>query len=106
MINTAANGSPFKYVAYYRHHRGGDPPACGDTRSRICVTLGIPPTWHVDAARWHLPAVPRADAAKYVDAYLWFGRPWLTNQAGNFELSRALPMSRTTPYRFNGTPVG
>ena len=37
-------------------------------------------------------------AARYVDAYLWFGRPWLYNQAAPFVLDRALTLARTTPY--------
>ena len=41
---------------------------------------------------------PNALAAQYVDAYLWFGRPWLYKQAAPFVLDRALTLARTTPY--------
>jgi hypothetical protein len=33
-----------------------------------------------------------------VDAYLWFGRPWLYMQADPFDKPRALQLARTTPY--------
>ena len=98
VINTAANGSPFKYVRYYRHHRGGDPPTCGDTRSRVCVTLGIPPTTDTADPRWGLSARGRQIAARYADAYLWESRPWLRNGAYPFELHRALSMASSTRF--------
>ena len=37
-------------------------------------------------------------AERFVDAYLWFGRPWLYNQAAPFLMDRALDLARTTPY--------
>ena len=63
-----------------------------------CVTLGIPPTIDVDSPQCGLPAADRKLADRYVDAYLWFGRPWLYNQAKPFDLQRALQLTRTTPY--------
>ena len=39
-----------------------------------------------------------ANAAAYVDGYLWIGRPWLYMQADPFDLKRALAVARTTPY--------
>jgi hypothetical protein len=62
------------------------------------VTLGIPPTNQVGLAKWHLPAKDVPLAKKNCDGYLWFGRPWLFNQAGSFEMSRALTVARTTPF--------
>ena len=47
---------------------------------------------------WGLSALHRARAQAYVDAYLWFGRPWLYMQADPFVLKRALALARTTPW--------
>ncbi|MCW2828516.1 MAG: Glucanase, partial [Marmoricola sp.] len=58
----------------------------------------IPPTTNVASTRWGLSKLNRAKAAKYVDAYLWFGRPWLYMQADPFDKPRALQLARTTPY--------
>jgi endoglucanase len=109
VINTADNGRPFTGKWWRAHPTGtgfNNAGVCQTKTQTHCVTLGIPPTWRVTASRWGLPATARAQAAKYVDAYLWFGRPWLKGQSNPFEMSRALPMCRTTPYRFNGQPVG
>jgi endoglucanase len=109
VVDTAENGKPFTGKYWHAHPRGIDfnnAAVCTKKTQHRCVTLGIPPTWHVAAPRWHLPPAVRTDAAKYVDAYLWFGRPWLHNQSNPFEMGRALPMCRTTPYRFNHTAVG
>jgi endoglucanase len=97
VINTAENGRPFKGYEY-------DGPnfdnarVCTSAEERRCVTLGIPPTIDVDSPQWGLPAADRKLADRYVDAYLWFGRPWLFNQAQPFDLQRALQLTRTTPY--------
>ena len=56
------------------------PPARSQQDKR-CVTLGIPPTVDVGDPKWGLSANDRRLAERYVDAYLWFGRPWLYNQA-------------------------
>jgi hypothetical protein len=64
----------------------------------VCVTLGIPPTSDVANSRWRLSAAHRREATAHVDAYLWFGRPWLYMQADPFVKSRALAMARTTPW--------
>ena len=47
---------------------------------------------------WGLSATDAANAAAYVDGYLWIGRPWLYMQADPFDLKRALAVARTTPY--------
>jgi endoglucanase len=109
VISTAENGRPFTGKWWHAHPTGtnfNNAGVCTTRTQTHCVTLGIPPTWHVAAARWKLPALAAQRAAKYVDAYLWFGRPWLTGQTNPFELTRALPECRTTPYRDNGTSVG
>jgi endoglucanase len=109
VVDTAENGKPFTGKYWHAHPSGTDfnnAAVCRTKAQTHCVTLGIPPTWHVAAARWHLPATARRDARKYVDAYLWFGRPWLTNQSDPFQWNRALPMCRTTPYSFTPRLVG
>ena len=40
----------------------------------------------------------RSFAARFVDAYLWIGRPWLDDQSDPFDLQRALALARTTPF--------
>jgi hypothetical protein len=37
-------------------------------------------------------------AARWVDGYLWIGRPWLDFQASPFDLQRSLAIARTSPY--------
>jgi hypothetical protein len=101
VINTSSNGHPYEYGAY----TGKDPDnpnVCGSKTapaSTTCVTLGIPPTTHVAADRWRLPAATDRLARKYVDAYLWVGRPWLYRQNQPFVMKRALQLVRTTPWR-------
>ena len=97
VINTASNGRPFTYQQYH----GPDfdnAAACTSPNAQRCVTLGIPPTWQVNAARWRLSAHDRTLAARYADAYLWYGRPWLDNQADPFDLHRSLQLAATTPF--------
>jgi hypothetical protein len=52
----------------------------------------------VTNARWKLSSTNKARAAKHVDGYLWFGRPWLFMQADPFSMPRAIWLARTTPY--------
>ncbi|MDQ6686017.1 MAG: glycoside hydrolase family 6 protein [Actinomycetota bacterium] len=88
VIDTADNGRPFTWKQYYAAHPNGNfdnAEVCQSRTQLRCDTLGIPPTTHV------------SDPSQ-VDAYLWFGRPWLVNQASPFSLSRALAVARTTPY--------
>jgi endoglucanase len=101
VINTAQNGHPFVFGSY----TGADPDnafVCRtrtDPAARTCMTLGIRPTADVADPAWRLPATTNTLARRYVDAYLWFGRPWLYRQADPFVLSRALQLVKTTPYR-------
>jgi endoglucanase len=102
VINTSNNGHPFKFGQY----TGSDPtnPVVCDSRTTpakvTCETLGIPPTADVAAARWHLPATTARLANKHVDAYLWFGRPWLHHEGSQpFVTKRAIKLVKTTPYR-------
>jgi endoglucanase len=109
VVDTAENGEPFTGKYWHAHPSGSsfnNAAVCQKQSQTHCVTLGIPPTWHVAATRWHLPPTARRDARNYVDAYLWFGRPWLRNQSHQFQMKRALPMSRTTPFPLTRRPVG
>lgn len=97
VINTAANGRPFTFQQY--HGPDFDNAAvCVSPASTRCVTLGIPPTWRVSAARWGLSRRAATLAARFVDGYLWFGRPWLDNQADPFDLKRSLQLAASTPF--------
>jgi endoglucanase len=97
VINTSSNGRPFKGYKY-RGPNFDHAAACRSQQDKRCVTLGIPPTVDVGDPKWGLSAHDRRLAERYVDAYLWFGRPWLYNQAAPFLLDRALELARTTPY--------
>jgi len=100
VVNTSNSGHPFVFGAY----TGSDPDnafVCAsktEPRTKTCVTLGIPPTADVTNTKWRLPSTTRTQAARYVDAYLWFGRPWLYRQADPFVMTRALQLVRSTPY--------
>jgi endoglucanase len=98
IINTAQNGKPFTVQQDLAEFKSMKP--CATKQSTQCVTLGIPPTTDVagDPKADGLTRREAAIAAKLCDAYLWFGRPWLQNQAAPFELSQALQMAATTPY--------
>ncbi|MGL5811345.1 MAG: glycoside hydrolase family 6 protein [Nocardioides sp.] len=98
VINTAANGRPFKGYKY----QGPDfdnARTCKSAAQRRCVTLGIPPTADVANSKWGLKPKVRRLAQKYVDGYVWVGRPWLYRQADPFVMKRALRIARTTPFR-------
>jgi hypothetical protein len=97
VINTSSNGRPFKGFKY-RGPNFDNARVCTSKNDKMCTTLGIPPTVDVADAKWGLNRQTRRLAARYVDAYLWFGRPWLHNQAAPFVLDRALDLARTTPY--------
>ena len=93
----SSNGRPFKGYKY-RGSNFDHAHACTSRSDKRCVTLGIPPTVDVANPKWGMNARDRRLAERYVDAYLWFGRPWLYNQAAPFLLDRALELARTTPY--------
>jgi endoglucanase len=89
----------------YGDYTGKDadnPFVCDSTTTpaaTTCATLGIPPTTKVGADRWGLPATTVRQARRYVDAYLWIGRPWLYRQSQPFVTKRALNLVRSTPWR-------
>ena len=100
VINTSSNGHPFEFGKY----TGSDAdnayvcPSRTVTMSATCVTLGIPPTTDVANTKWHLSATNRSLALRYVDAYMWFGRPWLYRQSDPFVMDRALHLVRSSPF--------
>jgi endoglucanase len=98
VINTAENGRPFTYQQYGDASTYDNAPVCPSRAGRRCVALGIPPTWAVASPRWRLSGRTRVLAARYVDAYLWIGRPWLEHQADPFDLARALALTRANPF--------
>jgi endoglucanase len=109
VIDTADNGHGFTFAQYRQRHPGSDvtnPIVCQTKSQRVCETLGIPPTWKVGLTKWHLPGPAASMARRWVDAYLWYNRPWLDHNAGDFKLDRALPMARTTPFAMCLTPCG
>lgn len=97
VVNTADNGRGFTYQQYHGPNFD-NAAACRTRSSRRCVTLGIPPTVAVANRRWGLSAQTRGIAARLVDAYLWYGRPWLDNQADPFDLGRTLQIAATNPF--------
>jgi endoglucanase len=102
VINTSNNGHPFNFGQY----TGADPvnPVVCNSKTTpakvTCETLGVPPTADVADDRWNLPADTARLAAKFVDAYLWFGRPWLHHVGSQpFVTKRAIKLANTTPFR-------
>jgi endoglucanase len=95
VLSTAENG-----VGFLNGDYPGDvnhPRVCSSQRDKLCVTLGIPPTTQVASPRWHLSGADAGLASRYVDAYVWAGRPWL-GDAGQFERQRALGLAASTPF--------
>lgn len=97
VINTSSNGAPFPGYSY-EGPNFNNAWVCKHRGQKRCVTLGIPPTLDVDSGRWGLTAEEKKAARSYVDAFLWFGRPWLQDQKAPFVMDRALQLVRTSPY--------
>lgn len=101
VVDTAKSGRPMSWAEVIPAAKGDlkdNARVCTTKAMRRCVTLGIPPTARPADPAWGLPDDVRATAATYVDGFLWFGRPWLYNQADPFVGSRAVAMARTTPW--------
>jgi hypothetical protein len=96
VVNTAENGAPFLNGQY--HGNASNPRVCRNRHDTICATLGIPPTTAVASPSWGLSAKDRGLAARYADAYVWVGRPWLDNGSAPFDLRRALGLAASTPF--------
>ncbi len=96
VVSTAQNGAGFlngQYPGDVNNAR-----VCRNRHDTLCVTLGIPPTTQVASPRWHLSGGDASLAFRYVDAYVWAGRPWLTGAASSFNLPRALGLASSTPF--------
>jgi hypothetical protein len=103
VIDTADNGRPFTWAQHRSEHPGADfdnAATCRSASDSTCDTLGVPPTTDVAGQDGlDLTARQRMNALCYVDAYLWFGRPWLIRQASPFSLTRSLEVARSTPFQ-------
>lgn len=102
LVDTSDNGRPYTNTQFKAAHPGrntNDPVACSTTVKRACVSLGIPPTTNVAAARWKLPAGVRSMARREVDAYMWIGQPWMSKNTTTFSLPFVKNIARTSPYR-------
>jgi endoglucanase len=96
VVSTAENGAGFLNGDYPGNVN--NPRVCRNSHDKVCVTLGIPPTTHVASPRWHLSASDAGLASRYVDAYVWAGRPWLFGAASSFDSQRALGLAASTPF--------
>lgn len=105
VIDTSDNGRGFTMKQFYAKYGPRSSTVwfdnafpCTPTRTNTCVTLGVPPTWHV--ARAGMSSTMQSLATTYVDGYTWFGRSWLYAQATPYQkYQRALPMARSTPFQ-------
>jgi endoglucanase len=105
IIDTAKSGRPTMWrdvVSATPHGLRNNARTCTTRSMKRCVTLGIPPTPRPADPEWGLPEPQRLQAAQYVDGFVWFGRPWLFNQADPFVKSRALAMAASTPWTATG----
>lgn len=101
VIDTADNGRPFTYSQFYKKHPHGlfdNSARCKKSTSKVCNALGVPPTWKVTSTALSLTASERNAAASLVDGYLWFGRPWLKNQATPFQRAKAISAAKYSPF--------
>lgn len=100
VINTATSGNPWEFGKFQFRGIADEAPACSkaDLGRVTCVTLGIPPTFDVANDKLGLTEESRKLAETYVDAYLWFGRPWLHMQASPLLPQKAVAMVRSSPF--------
>ncbi|QOT19493.1 glycoside hydrolase family 6 protein [Paenarthrobacter sp. YJN-5] len=101
IVDTAKSGQPTNWLDMKPSAPGelkDNARTCSRPGMKRCVTLGIPPTARPGDPQWGLPADVAELAARNVDGFVWFGRPWLYNQADPFVLQRAMDMVRTTPW--------
>jgi endoglucanase len=109
IVDTAENGSPFT-EQQLKAAGGtlGSAPACQTLgQPQFCQTFGIPPTWQVGLPEWELGGHYDALADKYADGYVWFGRPWLYGQSGQFDCELVEQMAQSTPFPYpDGVATG
>lgn len=102
VVDTADNGRPLTHKQYYAAHPHGQfdaAPVCRTKTQKQCLTLGIPPTTDVANPRWGMSAGVRSAAARLCDAFLWYGKPWVSGHDPVYSLDRALAVARTTPWQ-------
>lgn len=101
VVDSSDNGAGYTWAQFWARYPNGDynnPPACATRTSRVCVSLGVPPTTDVANSRWGLPG-PVARAARHrVDAYMWIARPWLADNGRHFSLAKALQIVRSSRF--------
>lgn len=105
IIDTAKSGRPTLWrdmISATPKGLRNNARTCTSRTMKRCVTLGIPPTPRPADPQWGLPEPQRQQAAQYVDGFVWFGRPWLFNQADPFVKKRALDMAASTPWTATG----
>ena len=104
VIDTADNGRPFTYAQFYQRHPAGKGAffdnswPCRKPTATVCNALGVPPTWKVTSTPLPLSADQKSTAARLVDGYLWFGRPWLKDQATPFQKKKAILAGKYSPF--------
>jgi hypothetical protein len=98
VVNTSSNGHGFTYQQLHSASTFDNARVCRSRSDRVCASLGVPPTTDVANPRWHLSATARRLAARYTDAYMWIGRPWLYNQADPFDQARTLALAASSPF--------
>lgn len=101
IVDTAKSGRPTRWNDMVPSKPGGlrdDARVCTSPTQLRCVTLGIPPTIRTADPRWALTNADAALARRNVDGFVWFGRPWLFQQADPFVMKRARTMVRSTPW--------
>ncbi|GAA1906809.1 glycoside hydrolase family 6 protein [Nocardioides lentus] len=96
VISTTSNGRGFTFGDYEPKASQDNARTCTSVDdTAMCVMLGIPPGARVDAPGLGLDATARAAAGEYVDGWMWFGRPWLHDQASPFVHQRAYDLARS-----------
>ena len=98
VIDTADNGTPFTWLQWNarwgdrfrstgnQYYQFDNTPTCRSRTEQVCQTLGHRPTWNPLGAESPKLGLRdsglRAQAARLVDGYLWFGRGWRWMQQG------------------------
>ncbi len=101
VIDTADNGRAFTYQQFYAAHPKSffdNSFPCAPSKVTVCNALGVAPTWKVTSTALPLTTSQKATAATYVDGYLWFGRPWLKDQATPFVKKKAILAGQYSPF--------
>lgn len=105
VIDTADNGRGYTYgqwASRFGAETFDNSRNCRHRRATMCNALGVPPTWQVGSRRYvRALGLTRAQARlarRNVDAYVWLTRPWMFNQASPYQVEKAVPAARFTPF--------